>query len=671
MGRGISAEEAVPNGSRSVVISWDMWQTRLAGDADVLGQTLRLNGIEHTIVGVAERGFAFPDDATVWLPERNDNQRCGRNCLNILVVGRLAEGVTLERAAAEVNDIAARVASVEPINENVRANVVPLAEYLVGDVRRGLRILFGAVGMVLLIACANVATLLFTGATERASQMALRKALGANRGRLVRQMLTESAVLCVAGGALGLLLARWGVHLIGTAAAGSIPRLEDVSLDATVLGYTLLLMTVTTLLFGFAPALLAARGSLPELLRGVGRSGGVQRTRGRSILIGVQVALSVMLLIGTGLMLRTFNQLRSVDLGFDPARVLRFSVALPAADYATPEQRIQFFDQLAERVEASPDVVSTGAIAGSPLGGSRVVSSIERIGVPSAQAAAPNAVLRVTMPGYFETMGIPVLQGRGIEAADRASALPVVVVSSNAANALWPGEDPIGKEIRLGVSVGMPEPDSRTVVGVVGDVRSGSLADVTAVEMYIPLAQAAPASMTFVIRSRGGDGTLFPALRESLRAMDPTVPMRSAGAMRDDVARQLAEPGFYSTLLGAFAGIALLLSAVGLYGLVAYQVARRRREIGIRIAIGARSDALVRMLASMGLRPAFIGLAIGLIAAAAATRALESLLYGVSARDPMTWIGVLLFLSIVTTLAAVIPASRAAHVAPTEVLRGD
>jgi predicted permease len=299
------------------------------------------------------------------------------------------------------------------------------------------------------------------------------------------------------------------------------------------------------------------------------------------------------------------------------------------------------------------------------------VSSIERLGVPSALAAAPNAVLRVMMPGYFETMGIPVLQGRSIEAADRASALPVVVVSSNAASSLWPGEDPIGKEIRLGVSVGMPEPDSRTVVGVVGDVRSGSLADVTAVEMYIPLAQAAPASMTFVIRSRGGDGTLFPALRESLRAMDPTVPMRSAGAMRDDVARQLAEPGFYSTLLGAFAGIALLLSAVGLYGLVAYQVARRRREIGIRIAIGARSDALVRMLASMGLRPAFIGLAIGLIAAAAATRALESLLYGVSARDPMTWIGVLLFLSIVTTLAAVIPASRAAHVAPTEVLRGD
>jgi predicted permease len=501
--------------------------------------------------------------------------------------------------------------------------------------------------------------------------MALRKALGANGGRLVRQVLTESAVLCIAGGALGLLLARWGVGLIGTAAAGSIPRLDEVTLDGTVLGYTLLLMTLTTLLFGFAPALLAARGSLTELLRGMSRSGAIGRTRGRSLLIGAQVALSVMLLIGTGLLLRTLGQLRNVDLGFDPTNVLRFSVTLPDADYETADARILLFERFGERIAGSADVLASGAIAGSPLGGSRLVASIERAGTTDANAAAPNALVRTVLPGYFDAMRIPVLQGRPIEAADRTASLPVVVISRNAAQEFWPGENPIGKQIRLGISVGMPEPDARTVIGVVEDIRSGSLAEVAPVEIYIPHAQAAASSMTFVVRTRSAGTTLLPALRETLRELDPTLPMRSVGTIADDVERHLAGPGFYSTLLGAFAGIALVLSAVGLYGLVAYQVARRRREIGIRLAIGARADALVGMIAAMGLRPAAIGLAVGLLATIAASRALDSLLYGISPLDPLTWLAVMLFLALVTAGATILPARRAARVAPTEVLRGE
>lgn len=671
LGRGITADEAMPNGPAVAVVSWSFWRSRLDADPGVLGRSLRLNGVAHTIVGVAPRAFDFPDGANVWLPERSDNQTCGRNCLSIRVIGRLATGVSADAAEADLNRIAERVGAAEPVNETIRTNVVPLSDYTVGDVRRGLRILFAAVGMVLLIACANVATLLFTGATERASQMALRKALGANRGRLVRQVLTESAVLCIAGGALGLLLARWGVGLIGTAAAGSIPRLDEVTLDGTVLGYTLLLMTLTTLLFGFAPALLAARGSLTELLRGMSRSGAIGRTRGRSMLIGAQVALSVMLLIGTGLLLRTLGQLRNVDLGFDPTNVLRFSVTLPEADYQTADARILLFERFGERIAGSADVLASGAIAGSPLGGSRLVASIERAGTTDVNAAAPNALVRTVLPGYFEAMRIPVLQGRPIETADRTASLPVVVISRNAAQEFWPGENPIGKQIRLGISVGMPEPDARTVIGVVEDIRSGSLAEVAPVEIYIPHAQAAASSMTFVVRTRNAGTTLLPALRETLRELDPTLPMRSVGTIADDVERHLAEPGFYSTLLGAFAGIALVLSAVGLYGLVSYQVARRRREIGIRMAIGARTDKLVGMIAAMGLRPAAIGLAVGLLATIAASRALDSLLYGISPLDPLTWLAVMLFLALVTAGATILPARRAARVAPTEVLRGE
>lgn len=669
LGRGIAVSEAVPNGPAVVVVSWDLWRSRFGADPAVVGQTMRLNGSAHTIIGVAPNDFDFPAGADLWTPERSDTEACGRNCLTVRVIGRLATGVAPEAAEADLNRIAEQVGSVEPLNSNVRANVVPLEEYTVGDVRRGLRILFGAVGMVLLIACANVATLLFTGATERASQMALRKALGAARGRLIRQVLTESAILCIAGGLLGLLMAYIGIDLIKAAAAGSIPRIEDVTVDATVLVYTLFLMTATTLLFGFAPALLAARGSLTDLLRGVGRGGASGRNRGRVVLIATQVGLSVLLLIGTGLLLRTLRELRNVDLGFDPAGVIRFTISLPGADYPSPQDRIVLFDQLAERIAAVPDVEASGAIAGSPLAGSQFVASTERLDAPPGETEGPNTLLRTIMPGYFETMRIPLLQGRAIEPADRTTSMPVIVVSRNAARQLWPGEDPIGKRVRLGISVGLPEPDARTVVGVVEDVRSGTLSEFSSVEVYIPHAQAGAPSMTFVVRARNTNSVLLPAMRETVRQLDPRLPLRSPGTINDDVARHLAEPGFYSTLLGTFAAIALVLSAVGLYGLVAYQVARRRREIGIRMAIGARAETLVGMIAAMGFKPAMTGLALGLLAAVAARRALDSLLFGVSSLDPITWLTVVLFLALVTGAATILPARRAARVTPTEVLR--
>jgi predicted permease len=671
VGRGIEAHEAAPNGPLVVVVSWEFWQTRLDADANILERTLRLDGVEHAIVGVAPRGFDFPDGARVWRPEQQSGDACGRNCVTVRVIGRLAPGVGVDRAHAELNEIAERVAAAEPVNEGVRANVVPLAELTVGGVRRGLLVLFGAVGMVLLIACANVASLLFTSATERAGQMAVRKALGANRGRLIRQILTESAVMCALGGLLGLALAAWGVGLIGTAAAGTIPRLDEVTLDGRVLAFTFALMTLATLLFGLAPAVLAARGSLTDVLRGIGRSGGQTRTRGRSALIGSQVALSVMLLIGTGLLLRTLGALRGAELGFDPSNVVRFSVSLPSPHYEDPSLRVQFMERMAEHVAALPDALVASGIAGAPLGGARFVTSVERLDGSDAADIGPNATLRVVLPNYFEAMRIPVLQGRSIEAIDHASGQSVVVVSRAAAETLWPNENAVGKRVRLGASMGFPEPQARTVVGVVGDVRSGSLQDITSMELYIPHAQSGAASMTFVVRTRSGGIGIIGAVREDLRRLDPTLPLRSVGTITDDVKSELAQPGFYSTLLGIFALMALTLSAVGLYGLVAYQVARRHREIGIRMAMGARADEVVRLLARKGLAPAAVGLIVGLVAAIAASRLVAALLYGVAPLDPLTWFVVFGFMAAVAIASCVLPARRATRVEPTQVLRGD
>ncbi|MGH7481513.1 MAG: ABC transporter permease [Longimicrobiales bacterium] len=675
LGRGFLAEEDVPNGREVVVVSHGFWQDRLGGRADVLGQTIELSGRARQIVGVAPPGFDFPRGARLWLTARNDDDTCGRACVYMSAVGRLADGTTVEAAGAELAGIAARLEEAYPqANTNVTAAVVPLQEMLVGDVAESLLILLLAVAMVLLIACANVANLLLVRGAARTEEVAVRAALGAGRRRLLVQLLTESLVLAVVGGLTGVVLAWWGVEALLGAAPADLPRLDEVRLDGASLGFALGLSAVTAVLFGLAPSLALARLPIATVLRQGGRGeSGPAADRGRSALLVAEVGLSLMLLLGAGLLLRSFAELQRIDPGFRTGDVAQFTIALPSVRYPEPDDAVRTIDELSRRLEALPGVREVGNVSGGvPLGPSVNVTSFTRADRPPPEPGqAPSAVIRAVDPGFFETLDIGMIRGRGFTETDRQGAQPVVVVNQALVDAVFGGEDPIGKQIELGINFGFAEDAPRTVVGVFPALRTLNVQSEPLPELWLPYAQAGAGSTTFLLHSGTTPAATLRAARDVVLGMDRDVAQIRPGAMADLLGEQLARPRFLFLLLSLFAVLAVVLAAVGIYGVVAYVVARRTREIGVRMALGASRRKVLVLVLRQGMKPAALGIGLGLAGALLGARIMEGLLYGIATTDPMTFVIVPILLLGVTGAACLLPARRAARIPPATALRNE
>lgn len=667
IGRSFTAEENLPTGPRAAVVSYGFWQERLGGSDDVLSQAVEISGVRWPIVGVAPPGFDFPEEARVWLPVRNNDQQCGRGCVYLNGIGRLADGVTPEAAQEEMTALAAALEREFP-DDNFDSTVMvqTLHERTVGSVQLALVVLLGAVAMVLLIACANVANLVLVRGAARQSEMAVRTALGAGRRALVSYLLTENFVLAAAGGALGLVLAIWGIDVLRALAPVNLPRLEDIRFDAPTFAFALAIVFATTVLFGLGPSLQLSRVPLSQALGQRGTVGAGRSRWARSTLLVAEVGLSLVLLLGAGLLLRSLAALQKTDMGFDPAGVTVFMVSLPAARYPAA-QMIATHEQLDEQFGAMPGVAAVARISGLPYGPSENVRSFTRADQPPPPPGqAPGALFRVVDPDYFATMKIPVLAGRTFLPSDRTGAQNVIVVSRRMAETFWPGEDPVGKAIRFGESA-----PPTIVVGIVENVRSQALASLAQPEMYVPHAQTELRSIMYVIKSSLETAQVLGGARDVVRRLDAQLPLIFPGSMQDLVDEQLSRPRFYLVLLGLFAVLAVVLAAVGIYGVVAYVVTQRTREIGVRVALGAKRGDVVGLMLWQGLRPAFAGMAIGLAIAYAGGRAMRGLLYEIEPSDPATFAAVTLLVLAVVLIACAIPARRASGVPPAEALRSE
>ncbi|MBW3534734.1 MAG: ABC transporter permease [Gemmatimonadetes bacterium] len=673
LGRDLRPEEAVEGAPDVVVVSHAFWRERLGGDPGALGRSLELEGRSFEIVGVAPEGFDFPGSARLWRPYPMDPEGCARGCHILRSIGRLAPGVTVERARQEMGALAERLQAEHPDTNHEKVfNLIPLQDLIVADVRTGLWVLLAAVGLVLLIACANVANLLLVRAQARTGEVAVRAALGASGRRLAGQVMVESVVLSVVGGACGLLLAAYGVEGLRALAPADVPRLDMVALDGTVLLFALALVGVVALLFGAIPALRLARTS-PALGLGAGGRGGSSRgeARSRSLLLVTEVGLSLVLLVGAGLLLKSFARLIAVDPGYDTEQVVRFTLSLPDARYPGLDEVGGFYRRMEERIAAMPDVASVGSLFGAPLGRGNAVGTVSVDGRPEPPRGQETyAAIRPATPGYFETLSIPVLRGRGLAASDGPGDVPVAVVSERFVQQNFPGEDPLGARVELTIDFGYGSP-MFTIVGVVPDVMSESLTDDTRPALYVPLAQMGPGFATVHVRGRAGAPSLVPRLRDVVRELDSDLPVRNVETLEEVVARQLAPTRFYLTLLGLFAALAVVLAAVGLYGVVAYLVSRRTREIGVRMAMGADRRSITRLVLGQGMRPAAWGLALGLLAAFLGSRVLESLLFEVEPTDPVVFVGVAVLLASVVVAATLLPARSATRVDPVEALRAE
>jgi putative ABC transport system permease protein len=667
VGREFTPEESLPTGPRAAVVSYGFWQERLGGRDDVLSQSVEISGVPWPIVGVAPRGFEFPEGARLWTPVRNNDQQCGRGCVYLNGIGRLAENASPAAAQEEMTSIAGALERDFPAdNYDVTVMVQTLHNRTVGSVELALMVLLGAVAMVLLIACANVANLVLVRGLTRQNEIAVRTALGAGRRRVVSYLLTENFVLAAAGGAFGLILALWGIDVLKALAPTNLPRLDDIRFDTPTFAFALALVCATTILCGLGPSLHLSRVPLSQALGQRGSVGAGRRRWTRSTLLIAEVSLSLVLLLGAGLLLRSLSALQKTDMGFDPSGVTVFMVSLPQARYPA-EQVIATHERLDEQFATIPGVSQVARISGLPLGPSENVRSFTRPDQPPPPPGQnPGALYRVVDDEYFATMKIPVLAGRSFQPSDREGAQGAVVISRRMADVFWPAEDPVGKPVRLG-SQGEPA----IVVGIVENVRSQALASVAQPEMYVAHAQTQLRSVMYVVRSSLDSAQVLSAARQIVRNLDSQLPLIYTSAMPDLVDEQLARPRFYLVLLGLFAVLAVVLAAVGIYGVVAYVVTQRTREIGVRMALGARQREVVGLMLWQGLRPAMAGIGIGLAVAVGAGRTIQSLLYEVPPHDPLTFVGVSGVLLTVVLLACAIPARRASAVAPADALRGE
>ncbi len=673
LGRGFLAEENTPGKNRVVVLSRGLWQRRYGSNTKILGQTLTLNGNPYTVVGVAAEGFKHPETGPqpeMWVPLAFNLEQAARRGDYLSVVARLKPGAALDGARSEMGAVASRLAEAYPAtNAGWGVTLVPLQERLVGDARAALWVLTGVVGFLLLIACANVANLLLVRAASRRQEIAVRTALGAGRLRLVRQFLSESVLLALAGGALGLLFAMWGIDVLLALGPGNLPRLDEVGLDWKVLGFTLLVSLATGVVFGLLPALYATGSDLTEALKEGSRSSttGVGGRRLRNALVIAEMAIAVVMLTGAGLMIRSFMRLQEVDPGFKPERIMAVSLALPASKYKEPPQLSGFFEQLLGRVSALPGVESAAAVSALPLGGGGDVIAFEIEGRP---APPPEQVMdaeyRVVSSDYFATMGIALVRGEGITARHVAGSPEVTVINETMARLHWPGEDPVGKRINLGDPSRSPW---RTVIGVVRDIRHEGLDKVPYPQMYAPYAQFPRRSMTLVARAAADPLALAPGVRREVAALDKDLPLYNVRTMEQVMAESVARQRFTMLLIAIFAGVGLLLASVGIYGVISYTVSQRSHELSVRLALGAQGRDILRMVVGQGMLLALGGIGAGLAAAFLLTRMMASLLYGVSTTDPLTFALVPVSLAGVALLASLIPARRATRVDPAGALR--
>jgi putative ABC transport system permease protein len=671
LGRVYTPEEDVPNGPQMVVLSHRLWERQFGARRDVLGSRLTLDGRPFTVIGVMPDGFGIEGSrAELWTPMGLDpavdyRTRTGRYLTSI---ARLRRGVTAERAQADLSAIARRLETAHPaFNTGWGVNVVPMDEQVVGGVRRALLVLGGVVTFVLLIACANVANLLLARSTARTREIAIRAALGAGRARMVRQLLTESVVLGLLGGALGLVLAYWGLQSVRVVAPQSVPRIATVSIDGRTLAFTVVIALLTGLLFGLAPALSAGRRDLQSTLR-EGARGSTSGGRTRSLLVVAQVACALVLLVGAGLMMRSFVKLQSVDPGFDPDHVLTGRVQLAGERFRASSAATAFFAQLLERVEKLPGVESVGAINWLPLAGEGSATSywIEGRPIPPPTSEFV-ADVRAVDSQYFRAMRIRVMRGEPFDARANTESPKQVVVNEAFARLHFPASNPIGEHVL------MPWDDTLRgeIVGVVADARHAGLDSVPRPMIYWAMKQFPTNFMTLVVRTTGDPMRLAPAVAREVRALDPNQPFADAKPLDAYLSQSVAQRRFSMTLLGIFSGVALLLAALGIYGVLAYSVAQRTREIGVRMALGARYSTVASMVVREALGVVGVGLALGIGGALALTRVMTSLLYDISPTDPATFVGVTLALGAVAVLASYLPARRAARVDPIVALRSD
>jgi predicted permease len=689
LGRGFTrADEQAGGGpgGLKVVLSYGFWQSHFNRADDVIGRVLMLDGRPNTVIGVMPEGFQFPiqtdplelyttvaEDAST--PDGSTPKTQQRGDHWVQGIARVKTGVPLAQANAELRTIAAALEKKYPeTNTKFSAGSQPLRDEMVGDVRTALYVLFGAVACLLLIANANVANLMLARASVRGKEIALRAALGASRGRIIRQLLTESVLLAGLGGLLGLIIAQWGTEALVAAVPQNIPRVSTIQLDGTVLGFTLLLSLGTGIIFGLVPAWQASHVDLNTALKSGSRgAGGVEgKHRARNALVMTEVALALILLICASLLIQTFARLGRVDTGMRTERLFTARIGLPVAAYPKPENIIAFFDQLMPRLRAIPGVESVTVAWPLPLSGSNNVSTFDIEEHPMPEGQQPDSPMRIVGSDFFKTMGIPVRQGRGFEETDQFKSLPVVIVNEQFVQKFFPGQNVVGKHIKPSWAIGDEKPLMRTIVGVVGNVKHRTLNMQFTPEVYLSSSQIPMDSMSIVARtSVSNPAGITSAVRSELAAIDRNIPLVRVRVFDEYLSRALARPRFNALLLSIFAGTALLLTAIGIYGVMAYSVSQRTSEIGIRIALGAAKGSIFRLVVGQAMGIVAISLAVGLVGALAATRLLNSLLFGIGASDPITFIAIVLLVSVVAFVAAWLPARRATRVDPIIALRAE
>jgi len=669
-GRALQADDMQEGREAAIVISHSLWQGRFGGTTDVVGRKLTLNGKPANIVGIMPAGFTYPRDCEVWTPLPLQPAKEARENRFVSVVTRLKPGVSLVQAQTEMDTINQRLAqNYVETNSGWSVRLTELRESLVGELRTSLLILLGAVAFVLLIACANVANLLLARAAYRQKEIALRTALGASRWRVVRQLLTESVLLSVVSGVLGLALSLWFIRLLIAITPANTPRLSEIGIDLRVFAFTFAVTILAGILFGLFPALQTSRPNLNETLKDSGQRGSETggRNRAGSLLIVSEIALSFILLAGAGLLIKSFLHLREINPGFNPDNVLAMRLTLPPGKYPQGEPRAQIYKQLVDRVKATPGVQSAGVVLSLPLGGDsfNVWRGLIREGRPMTPDEQSNAQHLPVTPDYFQTLQIPVKAGRIFTDQDTLQSPKVVIVNETMARALWPNENPIGRRF----TVWRDEKFPREVVGVVGDTK-GSLDKEAGQQMYVPYAQDPTwGSLSLVVRTAGEPAAVAGSVREAIRTVDRSVPNYNLKTMNEVVSTSAAPRRIPMLLLSVFAGVAMLLAMLGIYGVTSYYVTQRTHEIGVRMALGAQIVDVLKLVLSRAMLLALIGIGIGVAGAAAVTRYLTSMLFGVKPIDTLTFVAVAVVLAMVVFVACLVPARRAAKIDPLEALR--
>jgi predicted permease len=669
LGRTFTANEDRPDEDAVVILGHNLWQRTFGGDPNIVGQMITISNRPRTVIGVMPKGFRFPEVSDLWVPLALTTKTFTRNDHGLSAIARLKEGVTISGAQAEMSTIAARIEQQNPVtNEGLGVIVTSLHEKLASDYREGLLILLGVVGFVLLVACVNVANLMLGRATARQKEFALRAALGAGRWQIMRQVFIESLLLAIVGGALGFALSVWALQLLLKAIPFQLPFWMYFGLDLRVLGFTIAITLLTGLIFGALPALHTSRIDLNDTLKEGGRGTSGAQGYSRSLLVVTEIALSLILLVGAGLMIQSFLRLQRVNIGLDPKNVLRASVSLPQTKYREADQQATFFKKLQAQIQSLPGVEVSSATTMVPLSGGGWGRSLTVEGYPILPVGqAPMIQHTVVAPNYFRTMGIRILLGRDFNDADNNDAPKVTIIDERLAREYWPNENPVGKRIRLG-----PPEDNEpwhTIIGVVGAVRHQRMQEDTRKSVYLPHLQIPVNGMSIVARTTSDPKDLVGAFRREVAQLDSDLPVSTVETMEEVVADSIWQPRLYAKLFGVFATGALLLAVIGIYGVMAYLVQTRTHEIGVRMALGATARDVFKLIVGRGMKLTAIGVLLGIGGAAALTRLMHGLLFNTSATDPITFILISLLLSLAAFFACYLPARRAAKVDPLVALR--